>query len=162
LAGSQLHGDVAYAGQPGQLGGDRRGAVAAGHPGDPVGSRGRHSVPPQDRTSRAMASEASLTLAVGSPSRAASATQWARCPSSRPSATAWRARVAAEIWVRTSMQYTSWSIIRCTPRTCPSRRRNRLSRGCLPAWSTPYQYGEVAGVESACSVLLPPCYPPPV
>lgn len=93
-----------------------------------------------ERTSRAMASDASFTFAEGSPARAASTTQFAKWPSSSPTATAWSARLAAEIWVRTSMQYTSSSIIRCTPRTCPSIRRNRPSSACLSALSLPYQY----------------------
>ena len=33
----------------------------------------------------------------------------------------------ALIWVRTSMQYLSSSIIRAMPRTCPSMRRSRLA-----------------------------------
>ena len=41
------------------------------------------------------------------------------------------ARVAAEIWVKTSMQYVSWSTIRCRPRTWPSMRLNRPSTACL-------------------------------
>ncbi|COX26929.1 Uncharacterised protein [Mycobacterium tuberculosis] len=54
-------------------------------------------------------------------------TQWLRCSSSRFSATDRNALVTALIWVRTSMQYLSSSIIRAMPRTCPSTRRNRLA-----------------------------------
>jgi len=60
----------------------------------------------QDLTSRAMASEASLTLllASGPPSSMACATQWPRWSSTSPRATACKARVTAETWVRMSMQ----------------------------------------------------------
>jgi Type IV secretory system Conjugative DNA transfer len=60
----------------------------------------------QARTSRAMASVASLTIASASRSPAAmpSRTQWRRCPSSRVTATPLSALSTALIWVRTSMQ----------------------------------------------------------
>ena len=43
-----------------------------------------------------------------------------------PSPTPWSAFVTATTWVRTSMQYSSSSIIRSMPRTWPSMRRRRL------------------------------------
>ena len=60
----------------------------------------------QDLTRREMASAASRTDSRPSspPARTASVTQWPRCSSSSPSATACRARVTAETWVSTSMQ----------------------------------------------------------
>jgi uncharacterized protein (TIGR00106 family) len=82
-----------------------------------------------DRTSRAMAADASASLASASspPSATAWVTQWPRCSSSRPSATDWSALLTALIWVRTSMQYLSSSIIFAMPRTWPSIRRSRLA-----------------------------------
>src|SRR5690349_20818784 len=81
-----LHG--ADAGKLGDLAGHGLDAVRTGHPGHGVGAGDGHGVSflgqapawhdGQERTSRAMASDASLTLAVGSPARAASTTQWAR------------------------------------------------------------------------------------
>src|SRR5215469_269737 len=81
-----------------------------------------------DFTSRAIASEASRTLASATspPSATAWATQWPRWSSSSPSATDCRALVAAATWVRMSMQYLSSSTIFCKPRTWPSIRRSRL------------------------------------
>jgi hypothetical protein len=81
-----------------------------------------------ERTIRAIASDASRTfaLALSSPSATASVMQCARCSSSSPSATACNARVTAATWSRTSMQYRSSSIIRWRPRTCPSIRRSRF------------------------------------
>src|SRR5437588_7342462 len=60
----------------------------------------------QERTNRAIAADASATLASasGPPPATASRTQWARWSSSSSRATDSRALVAAEIWVRTSMQ----------------------------------------------------------
>jgi len=60
----------------------------------------------QDLTRRATASVASFTLASasGPPRSTASVTQWPRWSSSSPMATACRARVTADTWVRTSMQ----------------------------------------------------------
>src|SRR5205807_7708657 len=60
----------------------------------------------QDRTRRAITADASATLASasGPPPATASRTQWARWSSSSSRATDSRALVAAEIWVRTSMQ----------------------------------------------------------
>src|SRR5690606_33306497 len=112
-----------------QLLGDRRDAVPAGHAldlqdGGAVDGRGvvahecllvgggrsrlRRGRVGQDRTSRAIASLASRTFSAPSSfeERAASTTQWPRWSSTSPSPTAWSARVTAEIWVRTSMQYT--------------------------------------------------------
>ena len=66
-----------------------------------------------------MASEASLTLASasGPPASMACVTQWPRWSSTSPSATACSARVTADTWVSTSMQYVSDSTMRCNPRT---------------------------------------------
>src|SRR4051812_20491118 len=82
----------------------------------------------QLRTRRAMASEASRTFSSASapPFWAASTTQCDRCSSSSSRENDWSAFVAAETWVRMSMQYLSSSTIRCSPRTCPSIRRSRL------------------------------------
>lgn len=41
--------------------------------------------------------------------------------------------MAAAIWVRTSMQYSSFSTMRCRPRICPSMRRSRLRYASLSA-----------------------------
>ena len=83
----------------------------------------------QLRSRRATAATASSTLAspAAGLSSAASRTQWRMCSSSSPRPTPCRARVTEEIWVRTSMQYCSSSIIFCRPRTCPSMRRSRLT-----------------------------------
>src|SRR5207244_747699 len=72
-----------------------------------------------ERTRRAMAAEASATLASasGPPEATASRTQWARWPSRSSKATDSSALVAAETWVSTSMQYVSSSTMRCKPRT---------------------------------------------
>src|SRR4029079_4356345 len=110
-----------------------RDAVLAGHPGHGEGGGAGHGSPrdacDQERTRRATASEASLSLASasGPPDCAACSTQCARCSSSRPSATAWSALVTADTWVRMSMQYLSSSSIRAMPRTWPSMRRIRLA-----------------------------------
>src|SRR5262249_48923849 len=72
-----------------------------------------------ERTSRAIAAVASAILASasGPPPSIASRTQWSRWASRSSSATPSGARLAAAIWVRTSMQYVSSSPMRCTPRT---------------------------------------------
>src|SRR5690625_1928205 len=90
----------------------------------------------QLRTRRAMASEASLSLAScwSSPACAASSRQWAMCSSSSTNATLCSAREAAETWVRMSMQYLSSSTILAMPRTWPSIRRSRMSRARV-CWS---------------------------
>src|SRR3954468_8569931 len=127
--------DVA-AGDAGDLGdllGHGADAVAAGHADDGVGG-GAHDRSlreirvDQERTSRAMASEASRTFSSASrpPEAAASTRQWLMCSSSRPSATDWSAFVIADTWVRMSMQYFSSSTMRCRPRAWPSMRRSRL------------------------------------
>src|SRR6266536_5832294 len=79
--------------------GDHAGCSLARH-------RGLARWPCHDRTSRATAAEASATLASasGPPVAIASRTQWARWSSSSSRATDCNALVAAEIWVRTSMQ----------------------------------------------------------
>jgi hypothetical protein len=41
------------------------------------------------------------------------------------------ALLAADVWVRMSMQYWSSSTIRCSPRIWPSIRRSRLMWLCL-------------------------------
>jgi len=66
-----------------------------------------------------MAAEASASFssASGPPSATARVTQWFRCSSSRFSATDRMALLTALIWVRTSMQYLSSSIMRAMPRT---------------------------------------------
>jgi hypothetical protein len=87
---------------------------------------GVHGLTDHERTSLAIASVASRTFASASlsPALAASTTQLPRCSASSSSENACNARVAAATWVRTSMQYLSSSTIRCSPRTCPSMRRN--------------------------------------
>src|SRR5664279_4176937 len=59
-----------------------------------------------DRTSRAMAADASASFCSASspPAWTALVTQCARCSSSRSKATDWRAAVAADTWASTSMQ----------------------------------------------------------
>src|SRR3954447_6483592 len=133
----EVDGDVLDPGEPSDLAGDRVDAVLAGHALDGVRAGSHRGVLlgvvyggwAQDRTRRPMAADASLTLSSASapPAVSASLTQCSRWSSSSSRATAWRALVAAEIWVRTSMQYWSSSTIRCRPRTCPSIRRSRLS-----------------------------------
>jgi hypothetical protein len=87
-----------------------------------------HAPAGQDFTRRAIASDASRTFsaAVSPPSAAASVTQCARWSSSGHSATDCSALVAADTWVRMSIQYLSSSTIRCRPRTWPSIRRSRV------------------------------------
>src|SRR3954454_9569801 len=87
----------------------------------------------QDRTRRAIESEASRTFsaAVSPHPATAPATQCARWSSSSPSATDCSALVAADTWVRMSMQYLSSPTIRCSPRTWPSIRRSRRRWSCL-------------------------------
>src|SRR5699024_1899175 len=111
-AGVEVDLDSGDAGDLGDLLGDGGDAVLAGHTGDGElggghgGSpSGGGSVTGQDRTRRAMASEASLTLASasGPPTATAWATQWLRCSSTRPSETDWRALVIAATWVRMSV-----------------------------------------------------------
>src|SRR6478609_4585501 len=125
LAGLQHDVHRAHAGQLADLLGHRRHAVRAGHPLHLPDLC--HLVSSQERTSRAMAAEASVSFSSApSPEVIASLTQWARWSSSRFRATACRAFVIAATWVRMSMQYWSSSTIRCRPRACPSMRRRRL------------------------------------
>src|SRR5690606_32033429 len=109
----QVHAHVGHAGQLADLLPHRTHAVAAGHSADGDGGGG-HGVPRlwvwgdigQERTSRAIASEASRTFASASspPWARAWATQCLRCSSSSDRAKERSALFTAEVWVSTSMQ----------------------------------------------------------
>src|SRR5690625_3771337 len=115
----------------------------------------------QLRTRRAMASEASLSLAScwSSPACAAWSRQWAMCSSSSARATLCSAREAAATWVRMSMQYLSSSTMRAMPRTWPSIRRSRMSRARV-CWSVviliasrdPRGHRRAAGAHGVCGL----------
>src|SRR3954447_11820322 len=107
-AGVQVDGHVLDAVQGAELARHRGHAVLAGHAVDAVGGGGAHRSllgscglgmgVYYERTSRAMASEASRSFASrsGPPAATASTTQCSRCSSSSPRATACSALVAAD------------------------------------------------------------------